>query len=73
MKSLILGIALLVATVPNLALAQQRKREEAAFVKQRPAVGEVLPDVTVYDVNGQEVKTSSLRGQYVVLTFGCLT
>jgi len=59
--------------MPNLAHAQQRKRDEAAFVRQRPAVGDLLPDVTVYDFNGQEVKTSSLRGQYVVLTFGCLT
>ena len=32
-----------------------------------------LPDVTVYDPQGQEVKTSSLRGHYTVLTFGCLT
>jgi len=74
MKSLTqLGIVLLVSALPNLALSQQRRREEAAFVKERPAVGDVLPDVTVYDVNGREVKTSSLRGQHIVLTFGCLT
>jgi len=74
MKSIaLLGFALLVAALPSLAHSQQRKREEAAFVNERPAVGDVLPDVTVYDVNGQAVKTSSLRGQYIVLTFGCLT
>ena len=74
MKSAILvAIALLVAAASHFANAQERRRDEAAFVKERPAVGDALPDVTVYDVNGREVKTSSLRGHYVVLTFGCLT
>jgi cytochrome oxidase Cu insertion factor (SCO1/SenC/PrrC family) len=74
MKSLtLLGIVLLVAASPHLAHSQERRRDEAAFVKERPAVGDALPEITVYDVNGKEVKTSSLRGQYIVLTFGCLT
>jgi len=72
-SSTLLGIVLLVSALPNLALSQQRGRDEAAFVKERPALGDLLPDVTVYDVNGQAVKTSSLRGHYMVLTFGCLT
>ena len=74
MRSLtLIGIVLLGAALPKLGLSQERRRDEAAFVKERPAVGDALPDVTVYDVNGKEVKTSSLRGQYIVLTFGCLT
>jgi len=72
-SSTLLGIVLLVSALPNLALSQQRRRDEPAFVKERPAIGDVLPDMTVYDVNGQEVKTSSLRGHHIVLTFGCLT
>lgn len=54
------------------ATGQQKKNEED-FVKEKPAVGEKLPDVTVYAPDGKEVKTSSLRGHYTVLTFGCLT
>ena len=77
MKSVsLLGIALFVAASSQLghvAHAQERRRDEAAFVTERPAVGEPLPDVTVYDASGREVKTSSLRGQHIVLTFGCLT
>ena len=74
MRSLtLIGIVLLGAALPKLGLSQERRRDEAAFVKERPAVGDALPDVTVYDVNGKEVTTSSLRGQYIVLTFGCLT
>jgi cytochrome oxidase Cu insertion factor (SCO1/SenC/PrrC family) len=74
MKSAILVASLLlVAASSQSALAQERRRDEAAFVTERPAVGDPLPDVTVYDVNGREVKTSSLRGQHIVLTFGCLT
>jgi cytochrome oxidase Cu insertion factor (SCO1/SenC/PrrC family) len=68
-----LGLVLFVSALPNQALAQQRRRDEAAFVKERPAVGEVLPNVTVYDVDGQKVETAGLRGHYTVLTFGCLT
>jgi cytochrome oxidase Cu insertion factor (SCO1/SenC/PrrC family) len=66
--------ALLAAAVPAAALAQPpKKKDEADFVKQKPAVGETIPDLTVYDPAGKEVKTSSLRGQYTVLVFGCLT
>ncbi len=38
-----------------------------------PEVGAMLPDITVYDDGGEEFSTSSLRGQYSVLVFGCLT
>ena len=59
--------------VPALVVAQPPKKSEEDFVKAKPAIGEALPDVTVYTPDGKAVKTSSLRGQYVVLTFGCLT
>jgi cytochrome oxidase Cu insertion factor (SCO1/SenC/PrrC family) len=69
-----LAIALVVlVTSSQLSVAQERQRDEAQFVKERPAVGETVPDVTVYDIQGQPLKTSSLRGHYSVLTFGCLT
>ncbi len=36
-------------------------------------VGSPLPDVTVYDSKGKELKITSLKGKYTVLVFGCLT
>ena len=68
-----IGCFLAVALLPSLGFAQQRKQSEEAFVKDKPAIGDMLPDLTVYDSNGREVATSSLRGHYTVLTFGCLT
>jgi cytochrome oxidase Cu insertion factor (SCO1/SenC/PrrC family) len=65
-------LALLVAVLPTAALAQKQKSEED-FVKEKPTVGDALPDLTVYDTDGKEVKTSSLRGHHTVLVFGCLT
>ena len=53
--------------------AVQGKKNEDDFLKEKPAIGDMLHDLTVYAPDGKEVKTSSLRGQYVVLTFGCLT
>ncbi len=40
---------------------------------QVPAVGTMLPDVAVIDEQGEKFSTSSLRGSYTVLVFGCLT
>ena len=65
-----LGCALFLA--PFDARGQGKKSEED-FEKEKPAIGDRLPDVTVYSREGKEVKTSSLRGQHVVITFGCLT
>ncbi len=38
-----------------------------------PAVGTMVPDISLYDDHGNEFSTTSLRGQYSVLVFGCLT
>lgn len=65
---------LIAATLAGPAPAQpQKKKSDEEFVKEKPAVGDGLPDLTVYTPDGKEVKTSDLRGRYVVLTFGCLT
>jgi cytochrome oxidase Cu insertion factor (SCO1/SenC/PrrC family) len=67
------ALALLAAALPAAALAQPPKKSEEDFVKEKPAVGDALPELTVYSPDGKEVKLSSLRGSHVVLTFGCLT
>jgi cytochrome oxidase Cu insertion factor (SCO1/SenC/PrrC family) len=66
-------LAILAAAMPALASAQQQKRSDADFIKEKPAIGDALPDVSVYSPDGKTVKTSDLRGHYTVLTFGCLT
>ncbi len=43
------------------------------FQGSGPAVGQSLPDLRVYDAQGREFELSSLKGNYSVLVFGCLT
>jgi cytochrome oxidase Cu insertion factor (SCO1/SenC/PrrC family) len=59
--------------VGRRAFSQEEKKSEEEFVTDSPTMGESLPDVTVFDSDGKQVKTSSFRGHYTVLTFGCLT
>ncbi len=54
--------------------AQQRMQErEQEFLDEKPLINDPLPEVTIYAADGSRFKTSSLRGHYTVLTFGCLT
>jgi cytochrome oxidase Cu insertion factor (SCO1/SenC/PrrC family) len=48
-------------------------KEDPEWVKKSPTIGDKLPELTVYTADGKEFETSSLRGQYTVLAFGCLT
>ncbi|MEE8349659.1 MAG: hypothetical protein V3R94_08825 [Acidobacteriota bacterium] len=45
----------------------------AAFERSAPKVGAVLPEISGYQVDGQEFNLRSLKGNYSVLVFGCLT
>jgi cytochrome oxidase Cu insertion factor (SCO1/SenC/PrrC family) len=54
-------------------VSAQGGKEDPNWVKQSPAVGEAFPDLTVYSADGKEFRTSSLRGHYTVIDFGCLT
>ncbi len=73
MRTLCLIALGLLLAAPGTTFAQQPKKNEEDFVKEKPAVGDPLPDLSVYSPDGKEVKLSSLRGRHVVLTFGCLT
>ena len=50
-----------------------RKALEAEFEAASPDIGAPLPDLSAHDAEGREFKLSSLRGNYSVLVFGCLT
>ena len=44
------------------------------FEERAPAVGELMPNLPVYDHNGQESRLPALMdGRYTVLILGCLT
>ncbi len=66
-------LVLLASTFSGSAYAQKEKRSDEDFIKEKPAIGEAIPELTVYSPDGKEFKTSDLRGHYTVLTFGCLT
>jgi cytochrome oxidase Cu insertion factor (SCO1/SenC/PrrC family) len=67
------AVAALFAAAPAAPAQPEKKKNEDDFPREKPAVGDKLPDVTVYTPDGKEVKTADLRGHYTVLTFGCLT
>jgi cytochrome oxidase Cu insertion factor (SCO1/SenC/PrrC family) len=50
-----------------------KAKSDEDFAKEKPAVGDQLPELTVFSPDGKEFKTADLRGHYTVLTFGCLT
>jgi len=50
-----------------------RDRVVRIFDEVSPALGEPLPDVTIYDARGAQFALRDLRGHYSVLLFGCLT
>ena len=43
------------------------------FEASPPAVGELAPDVTVYDAGGKPFELRGFEGNVTVLVFGCLT
>jgi len=56
------------------AAAQDPRPVRPSFEREAPKVGELMPDVIVYDRNGKEVRLRSLfGGQPAVLITGCLT
>lgn len=69
--SRVLRAGLLLALLAAPAAAQMK--EDPEFVKKAPAVGDPLPEVTVYTADGKAFNTADLRKQHTVLVFGCLT
>lgn len=56
----------------NPARAKILRRLNAEFTKG-PAVGQLLPDVTLHTADGKPFPLRSVKGSYTVLVFGCLT
>ncbi len=47
--------------------------DNAEFMEQPPRIGELVPDVTGLDEQGNEFSLRDLKGQHTVLVCGCLT
>lgn len=68
-----LTAAILTAFIPQLSAQQRMQEREEEFLTQKPLVGDPLPHVTVFNADGTPFRTADLKGQYTVLTFGCMT
>lgn len=74
------GLALL-CFVPALTQGQEstkrfenyQKPSAQDFVKSKPTIGDPFPELTIFTPEGKEFKTASLKGQYTLVTLGCLT
>lgn len=55
----------------SVTFAQPGNRGQGS--SRLPAVGTVVPDVNVFDAEGNVFSTKTLREHYSVLVFGCLT
>ena len=65
---------------PTRKPGESRQRGESArermvrrFDAASPRLGEPLPDVSGFTVDGEPLSLKALKGDYKVLVFGCLT
>ena len=59
---------------PVQAQVNPREQGTRRFEDTAPAVGDSLPDLTVYDAGGKELQLRQmLQGHYTVIVLGCLT
>ena len=66
------AVALMAGGLADVVSAQRPVGRN--FEENAPAVGEVMPDVAVYDRDGGEHRLGDLLGErYTVLILGCLT
>ncbi len=63
----------LIQMVAGSQLHAQRRGNDPQFEKKSPVVGELLPDITAYDADGSEFALRSIKDNYSVIVFGCLT
>jgi len=70
---ILLGLVLVFVSLPMEARSQGNQKKFDDFVKASPAVGDSLPELSVFTSDGKPFQTADLHGHYTVLTFGCLT
>ena len=66
-------VAVAVAFVVSLGMAEAQPISRN-FDRNAPAIGDAMPDVVVYDRDGEELRLRDLLSEhYSVLILGCLT
>ena len=66
-------VAVAVAFVGSLGMAEAQPISRN-FDRNAPAIGDAIPDVVVYDRDGEELRLRDLLSDhYSVLILGCLT
>ena len=74
---MILPLTLISACATNIREEQNRPARSVPdtdrLVRSGIRIGDLLPDVTVYNADGNPFKLSQLKGHYAVIVFGCLT
>lgn len=50
-----------------------RRPSGGRFDLRGPEVGTALPDIQLYDEQGEQISLASIKGSYSVIVFGCLT
>ncbi len=75
---LILSIAAISVSTVNARENQDKptsslKDTNQLSAKSKIKIGNSLPDVMVYDADGNSLNLGSLKGNYLVIIFGCLT
>ncbi len=71
----VLGLSALLGLAGSTE-AQFNPREQAIhrFEATAPAVGQPLPDLTIYEAGGEKRRLGQLlQGHYTVIVLGCLT
>jgi hypothetical protein len=80
--ALALALGLAASIAPNRAEDSEEKKPDVfglralqeRFEANAPAIGERVPNVTIYNAAGESVRFRSLvRDKYSVVVFGCLT
>ncbi|MBM78997.1 MAG: hypothetical protein CMJ78_00185 [Planctomycetaceae bacterium] len=69
----VIGISVEVAYAQPRPSGSPRQSIVSNFERGSPAIGDALPDISGYDAKGKEFHLRSLKGNYTVLVFGCLT
>ncbi len=77
----VLVLTLIAGCLTATASAQPPPRRRASragglngrFAERSPAIGKQLPDVSVFDADGNPLSLRSLKEHYTVLVLGCLT
>lgn len=72
-RKILLAAAIAICAFHAEAWGQGNPKRDEEFVKAKPAVGDVLPRLTVDTPEGEPFDMAELDGHYTVLVFGCLT